>query len=92
MRGGSSTKRGKSPRKSNGWFLRQIQLFYQVESCLRDRGAGPKLRAAVRGAHSRMIVNGSGDPLERIQSRLLPVPLGQPSLMLSAYDRGWRSS
>ena len=66
--------REESP-KISGWFLRQIQLLYQVESCLRDRGAGPKLRAAVRGAHSRMIVKRIWRSLERIQSRLLPKSL-----------------
>ena len=37
-----------------GWFLHQIQLLIQVESNLRAQGAGLKLRAATRLAHSRM--------------------------------------
>ena len=61
--------------KISGWFLHQIQLLYQVESCLRDQSAGPKLRAAVRAAHSQMIVKRIWRSLERIQSRLLPKSL-----------------
>ena len=34
--------------RSAGWFHRQIQYLYRVESSLRERGAGPNLRAAER--------------------------------------------
>ena len=43
------------PRRA-GWVLLQIARLYQIEADLRDRGCGPAMRAAVRGAHSRMIV------------------------------------
>jgi len=61
--------------KISGWFLHQIQLLYQVESHLRDQAAGPKLRAAARAAHSRMIVKRIRRALDRVQSRLLPKSL-----------------
>jgi transposase len=50
--------------KTAGWFVRQIQHLYQVESRLRTQRAGPKLRAAVRAHQSRPIV-------ERIKRALL---------------------
>jgi transposase len=47
--------REQAPR-TTGWFLRQIQHLYQVEADLRTYRQGPAGRLAVRGAHSRMIV------------------------------------
>jgi transposase len=52
-----------SPRVS-GWLLRQIQHLYRIEAKLREHHAGPKLRAAMRAAQSRPIV-------ERIQCSLI---------------------
>ena len=46
--------REQTPRVT-GWFLRQIQLLYQVEAALREKKAGPKLRAAVRAGTSRWV-------------------------------------
>jgi len=37
------------------WILRQIALLYQIEERLRQSGAGPALREAVRASESRMI-------------------------------------
>jgi transposase len=42
--------------KTAGWFVRQIQHLYRIESQLRAQRAGPKLRAAVRAHQSRPIV------------------------------------
>jgi len=39
-----------------GWLLRQIQHLYRIEAGLREHGAGPNLRAAVRASESRPIV------------------------------------
>jgi transposase len=44
-----------SPRTA-GWFVRQIQHLYRVESRLREHRAGPRLRTAVRAHQSRPIV------------------------------------
>lgn len=44
-----------SPRTA-GWFLRQMQQLYRIEALLRERRAGPRLRAAVRSHQSRPIV------------------------------------
>jgi transposase len=52
-----------SPRTS-GWFLRQIQHLYRIESNLREYRVGPKLRQAVRASESHFIV-------QRIQRALL---------------------
>lgn len=48
-----------SPRLA-GWILRQIQHLYRVEAGLRERRAGPKLRAAMRAWQSRPIVERLG--------------------------------
>ncbi len=47
-----------------GWMLRQIQHLYRVEAALREQGAGPQLRQAVRASQSRCIV-------QRIKTALL---------------------
>jgi transposase len=39
-----------------GWILRQIGHLYRIEKELRERGAGPALRQAVRASQSAMIV------------------------------------
>jgi hypothetical protein len=55
-----------------GWMIRQICLLYQIEGRLREQGAGPALRAAVRSAESTMI-------LERIGRMLkLKLPAHRP--------------
>src|SRR6185437_877007 len=41
-----------SPRTA-GWIVRQIQHLYRVEAGLREQGAGPQLRNAVRASQSR---------------------------------------
>lgn len=55
--------REQSP-KISGWFLRQFQHLYCIESKLRDQKAGSALRQAVRAHQSRPIV-------ERIYRALL---------------------
>lgn len=44
-----------SPRTA-GWLLRQIQNLYRIEARLREQGAGPRLRWAVRAHQSRPLV------------------------------------
>ena len=44
-----------SPRTA-GWIVRQLQHLYRVEAELRDRKAGPRLRAAVRASRSQPII------------------------------------
>jgi transposase len=55
-----------------GWLLRHIAHLYQIERHLRDSGAGPRLRDAVRRAQSTAIVNRIRAALLRIRSRYLP--------------------
>ena len=50
------------------WLLRQIQHLYRIEAGLRDRRAGPRLRAAVRAAHSRPILERIGKAIRRLQA------------------------
>ena len=52
-----------SPRPA-GWIMRQIQHLYRIESALREKKAGPRLRQAVRAQQSRPIV-------ERIKKALI---------------------
>jgi transposase len=74
--------REQSP-KISGWFLRQIQNLYRVESVLRDKKAGPALREAVRAHQSRPIVERIHRALVRFKTlgRFLP-----KSLMGEAID------
>jgi transposase len=61
-----------SPR-SAAWLLRQFQHLYQIEAGLRQHHAGPKLRAAVRAARSRPIV-------ERLKKALVSLKAGRRHL------------
>jgi hypothetical protein len=62
-----------APRTA-GWILRHIQNLYRIESQLRERHAGPALRAALRASQSRIIVQRLKRALERLQAgkRFLP--------------------
>lgn len=55
------------PRRA-GWVLWQLGHLYRIEAALRDQGAGPALRAAVRASHSRMVVQRLGRVLRQWQS------------------------
>ena len=63
--------------KVSGWFLRQIQNLYRIESDLRDKKAGPALREAMRAHQSRPIVERIGRALVRCKTigRFLPKSL-----------------
>jgi len=76
IRRGFYEAREQSPRVS-GWFLRQIQNLYHIESVLRDQKAGPALRQAVRAHQSRPIVERIGRALNRFKTigRFLPKSL-----------------
>jgi transposase len=65
-----------APRPA-GWILRQIQHLYRVEAELRERKAGPQLRAAVRAWQSRPIVERLKRALIQLQTsgRHLPQSL-----------------
>lgn len=67
VRRGFYEAREQSPKVS-GWFLRQIQNLYRIESVLRDKKAGPALREAVRAHQSRPIVERIGRALVRFQT------------------------
>jgi transposase len=77
----------RSPRQA-GWIMRQIQALYRVEAALRDGGAGPRLREAVRASESRMIVERLRRVLLALQPRHLPKSaLGQAiSYTLGQWD------
>ena len=66
--------REQSP-KLTGWFLRQIQLLYQVEAALRESKVGPALRAATRASQSRPVVERLHRALVRHKTRHLPKSL-----------------
>jgi transposase len=76
VRRGFYEAREQSP-KISGWFLRQIQNLYRIESVLRDKKAGPALRQAVRAHQSRPIVGRIGRALVRFKTigRFLPKSL-----------------
>lgn len=76
VRRGFYDAREQSP-KITGWFLRQIQNLYRIESVLRDKKAGPALREAVRAHQSRPIVERLGRALVRFKTigRFLPKSL-----------------
>jgi len=66
--------REQSP-KVTGWFLRQIQLLYQVEAALRENKSGPVLRSAIRASASRPVVERLHRALIRHKTRHLPKSL-----------------
>jgi transposase len=76
VRRGFYEAREQSPKVS-GWFLRQIQNLYRIESALRDNKAGPAFRAAVRAHQSRPIVERLGRALVGFKTarRFLPKSL-----------------
>jgi transposase len=82
MRRGFYEALEQSPKVS-GWFLRQIQNLYRIESVLREKRAGPALREAVRAHQSRPIAERIGRALVRFKTlgRFLP-----KSLMGQAID------
>jgi transposase len=65
-----------APRTA-GWLLRHIQHLYRVEANLREQGAGPRLRQAVRASQSRPLVERIQRALVRLKSsgRHLPQSL-----------------
>jgi Transposase IS66 family. len=85
VRRGFYEAREESPKVS-GWFLRQIQNLYRIESALRDKKAGPALRQAVRAHQSRPIVERIQRALVRFRTikRFLP-----QSLMAGGIDYAW---
>ena len=76
VRRGFYEAREQSPKVS-GWFLRQIQNLYRIESVLRDKKAGPALREAVRAHQSRPIIERIHRALVRFKTlgRFLPKSL-----------------
>lgn len=55
-----------------GWLLNQIGHMYRIESELREKKAGPRLRQAVRSAESGMFLTRIGKALERKKAAYLP--------------------
>jgi len=76
VRRGFYEAREQSPKVS-GWFLRQIQTLYRIESVLRDKKAGPALREAARAHQSQPIVQRIHRALVRFKTlgRFLPKSL-----------------
>ena len=66
--------REQAPRVT-AWFLRQIQLLYQVEATLRENKSGPVLRSALRASASRPVVERLHRALIRHKTRHLPKSL-----------------
>jgi transposase len=79
-----------STPRTTGWFVKQIQNLYRIESQLRDAKAGPALRQAVRASQSRPIV-------ERIKKGCAALLAGKKFLPKSAireamgYTQGLRA-
>ena len=61
-----------SEPRTVGWLLRQIAALYQIEAHLRACRAGPRLRQAVRAAHSVPLMRRIGAALRRIRPRYFP--------------------
>lgn len=87
-----------APRPA-GWFLRQFQHLYAIESELRKERAGPRLRQAVRQHQSRPIMDRLHRALVRLKARRRFVPqssmgkainyaLGQWSSLLVFLENG----
>ena len=61
-----------SAPRTVGWLLCHIGHLYQIERRLRDSGAGPRLRDAMRASQSTAIVQRLRAALLRIRPRHLP--------------------
>jgi transposase len=70
-RRGFHEARESAPRTA-GWLLRHIAALYKIEAHLREHHTGPRLREAVRAAHSTMIVRRIRAALLLIRPRHLP--------------------
>ena len=55
-----------------GWLLHQLSLLYGWEARVRDQGAGPKARQAIRASHHRMVLERLHRVLLGLRSRYLP--------------------
>jgi hypothetical protein len=71
-----------TPRTA-AWLLGQIQQLYAVEAALRQRRAGPRLRAALRASHSQPIVQRLQRALVRLKASHRHLP---QSLLGQAVD------
>jgi hypothetical protein len=61
-----------------GWILHQIGILYRWEEQLRQSRAGPGSREALRGSHSRMVMDRLKRAFEKLAPRYLPKsPMGQ---------------
>jgi transposase len=58
--------------KLAAWFVRQIGLLYAVEKVLREKNAGPRLRAAMRNWQSRPVLERLRRAMELVRRRTLP--------------------
>jgi transposase len=58
--------------KLAAWFVRQIGLLYAVEKELRQKKAGPQLRAALRSWQSRPVLQRLHRAMELVRRRTLP--------------------
>jgi transposase len=58
--------------KLAAWFVRQIGLLYAVEKLLREKKAGPRLRAAMRNWQSRPVLKRLRRTMELVRRRTLP--------------------
>ena len=58
--------------KLAAWFVRQIGLLYAVEKALREKKAGPQLRAAIRTWQSRPILARLRRAMELVRGHTLP--------------------
>jgi len=58
--------------KLAAWFVRQIRHLYAVEKELRQKKAGPQLRAAMRSWQSRPVLQRLRRAMELIRRRTLP--------------------
>jgi transposase len=58
-----------------GWILHQIGILYRWEEQLRQSRAGPGRREALRGSHSRMVMDRLKGALDKLKPRYLPKSL-----------------
>jgi hypothetical protein len=58
--------------KPAAWFVRQIGLLYAVEKLLREKKAGPRLRAAMRNWQCHPVLERLRRAMELVRRRTLP--------------------
>ena len=72
-----------------GFILLQIRHLYRIEAQLRQSGAGPRLRQAIRASQSRMILKRIAETLRRLKESRTHLPQSAMGLAIAYTLNLW---